>query len=228
MAAAAAVPTGAVYHGASREIDAIGGVLYESEVETLPADAFHELLTHNPFSIHSVMIRRSALTAIGLLDVRLRSCEDWDLWIRLAAAGCEFVPVPEAVAIYRRYAGSKSTRYEWTWRLGLAVIEKHRGTHSNCARCRRSATRGVRIWGIWCFDQMSADLAAHRQRGETWSGVVKALRAAYQQPRLAGLLLQGACDRLPRMAMKLPRRVLGNAYRRLESALGARQASVRG
>jgi len=226
MAVAAASPTGTVFHGGSREVDTGGRLLHETPVEPLPADAFHALLTHNPFSIHSVMIRRSALVAIGLLDVNLRSCEDWDLWIRLAAAGYEFVPVAAAVAIYRRYAGSKSTRYEWTWRLGMAVLAKNRGIHPDCSRCRRSIARGVRNWGNWCFDIMTEDLAAHRRRGETWAGVVKVVRAANREPQLGRLLARGALDRLPRMALRLPRRVLGKAYRRLERALAPRRAAL--
>lgn len=35
----------------------------------------------------SALVRRATLIAVGGFDERLRSCQDWDLWIRLEAAG---------------------------------------------------------------------------------------------------------------------------------------------
>jgi hypothetical protein len=37
-------------------------------------------------------------------------CEDWDLWVRLAAEGVGLVPVPHIGAIYRLAPGSMSTK----------------------------------------------------------------------------------------------------------------------
>ncbi|MCG3209576.1 MAG: hypothetical protein FOGNACKC_03203 [Anaerolineae bacterium] len=45
-------------------------------------------------STSTVMAPREALLTVGGFDATLRSCQDWDLWIRLADQ-CRFVAVPE-------------------------------------------------------------------------------------------------------------------------------------
>jgi glycosyltransferase involved in cell wall biosynthesis len=74
----------------------------------LPADSgtlLLELLRRN-FIYNSVAARREALVAVGGYDERLWVGEDWELWLRLAAAGFRFVSVPERLAVYRKRAGS--------------------------------------------------------------------------------------------------------------------------
>lgn len=50
----------------------------------------------------TVMIRRSALALVGTFDPRLRSCEDYDLWLRLAAHS-EVVALAEPLLRKRRH-----------------------------------------------------------------------------------------------------------------------------
>lgn len=64
-----------------------------------------ELLRRN-FIYNSVAARRESLVAVGGYDERLWVGEDWELWLRLAAAGFRFVSVPERLAVYRKRAGS--------------------------------------------------------------------------------------------------------------------------
>jgi GT2 family glycosyltransferase len=59
---------------------------------------------------HAHLCSRSQVQAIGGFDDRWRyGCEDWDLWLRLALAGAEFVRVPRLGAYYRRHEGTVST-----------------------------------------------------------------------------------------------------------------------
>jgi len=44
-----------------------------------------QLLGGNLFATPTVIVRRDCLQEVGLFDARLRTGEDWDLWIRLAA-----------------------------------------------------------------------------------------------------------------------------------------------
>jgi hypothetical protein len=67
------------------------------------------------------------------------------MWIRLAAAGYQFVSVPDAMAVYRCYPGSVSRNSERVWRTGLAVLQRSRAYHGNCALCDRQIARGIRI-----------------------------------------------------------------------------------
>lgn len=53
----------------------------------LPENPVH-LLLWNPLHVCSVMMRRDWQQKVGLFDESLHAYEDWDMWLRLARAGC--------------------------------------------------------------------------------------------------------------------------------------------
>lgn len=53
------------------------------------------------FAIHACIVRRSLVEAVGGFDTSLRTCEDWDLWQRIARTGARFGAIHEALARYR-------------------------------------------------------------------------------------------------------------------------------
>jgi glycosyltransferase involved in cell wall biosynthesis len=80
--------------------------------DPLPEDTetfFIELLRRN-FVYNSVAARRDSLRAVGGYDERLWIGEDWELWLRLAAAGFRFVRSPQ-LAVYRQRADSLMTSH---------------------------------------------------------------------------------------------------------------------
>lgn len=78
----------------------------------LERDAFAVLAERCEPAIHCVVVRRETVLTLGGFDEDLRTCEDWDLWQRIARAGIRFVGVQEPLAFYRMRDGSLSTRYE--------------------------------------------------------------------------------------------------------------------
>jgi hypothetical protein len=70
-------------------------------------DALSTLVLRNPFAIHCALARRSALMVVGGFPTEEPALEDWELWLRLAAAGYGFVHVPEVLAYYCWRPGSK-------------------------------------------------------------------------------------------------------------------------
>ena len=79
--------------------------------EPLPGDSetlLAELMRRN-FIYNSVAARRESLRAVGGYDERLWIGEDWELWLRLVAAGFRFVRVPQLLAVYRQRADSLMT-----------------------------------------------------------------------------------------------------------------------
>jgi glycosyltransferase involved in cell wall biosynthesis len=58
------------------------GILLPKEVRH--GDLYWYFLKRNPLFSNVVVARRQCLLDVGLSDARLRSCEDWHLWIRLA------------------------------------------------------------------------------------------------------------------------------------------------
>lgn len=59
------------------------------------------LLQKNPFAIHTAVVRRSAFGARPVFDETMSAMEDWDLWVRLATAGCRLACHSQPVAVYR-------------------------------------------------------------------------------------------------------------------------------
>lgn len=68
-------------------------------------DPMHERLVYegNCLGPGSVVARKEALLSVGGFDIReaFQGCEDYDLWIRLAAAGYRFHFIEEALAEFR-------------------------------------------------------------------------------------------------------------------------------
>ncbi len=69
----------------------------------------YQLLFENPMNIGNVLLRRSWQEKIGWFDVKLRSYEDWDYWLRLAIAGGKIASIPKPVSYYR-FHGDQMTR----------------------------------------------------------------------------------------------------------------------
>jgi glycosyltransferase involved in cell wall biosynthesis len=60
-----------------------------------------KLLVQQNFIFSSATVRRSVLDRVGLFDTRLRATEDWEMWLRVVAAGYRAVRPPGVHAIYR-------------------------------------------------------------------------------------------------------------------------------
>ena len=72
---------------------------------TLTRLDFPELLLTNDIPTSGLMIRREWLERVGGFDESMHTCEDWDLWLRLAAAGCQLSRVKTVVVAYRIHSG---------------------------------------------------------------------------------------------------------------------------
>ena len=75
-------------------------------------------------AIHATLVRREWLERVGGFDETLHRAEDWDLWLRLAHAGCPRAWVEQVVCCYRMHSG-QSVRDGYALRQGVfAVLDK--------------------------------------------------------------------------------------------------------
>lgn len=72
----------------------------------------------------SATIRRDALERAGLFDEALRSCEDFDLWLRILRAGGRIVYHRRKLVHYRRRPDSLSADPVWMCEHALRVLDK--------------------------------------------------------------------------------------------------------
>ena len=106
-AASVAVTDAWVLDEATGRVRKRSAMAFQDPPEPFPDDAQTLLveLLRRDFIYNSVAVRRDALLAVGGYDERLWVGEDWELWLRLAAAGFRFIRVPQ-LAVYRQRAGS--------------------------------------------------------------------------------------------------------------------------
>ena len=89
-------------YGQARLTGALDRVDIDSYPQSCPSgDVFWQLLTQNFIPSGSVIFRRSCLQTIGLFNPAIAGIDDWDLWIRIAAA-YPVVALEEPVVIWRR------------------------------------------------------------------------------------------------------------------------------
>jgi glycosyltransferase involved in cell wall biosynthesis len=105
----------------------------DAQTATVPSD---DGLVTSPFdtfartcavAIHAVLVPRDAVMRAGLFDTALRTCEDWDLWQRIARLGGRWVHVAQPLACYRLHAGSLSQDMGQAQADGAVVIRRGYG-----------------------------------------------------------------------------------------------------
>ncbi len=126
-------------------VDVASEFVGELPPEPETTDWFHRLLESNPWPPNAVLIRASALEGAGPnpFDLKLRSCEDWDLWLRLAMGGGKFAAADGFIGVcYRKHPQSMSTNPWVMLQTGIKVITQNADRHGNCPLCRISQVRG--------------------------------------------------------------------------------------
>ncbi|WP_293104420.1 glycosyltransferase, partial [Moorena sp. SIO3I6] len=92
-------------------------------IPTAEGDVWQQLLECNPITCSSVMARRCCFETTGGFDPNLRSAEDWDLWIRIAA-NYPFALIKQPLAYYRQLSSSKSKNCQLVEKSLTRIIEK--------------------------------------------------------------------------------------------------------
>ena len=118
-----------VYPNAKIISDASGG---EVEYMTMsPSEGevnFQSLVEQKCIVMTSVTARMSAIRGAGMFDESIRSCEDFDLWLRVVKNGGRIVYHRRPLVLYRRHEGSLSSDRVWMTRHLVAVYEKTAST----------------------------------------------------------------------------------------------------
>jgi hypothetical protein len=86
--------------------------------------SFDSLVRQKCVVMTCVMARMSTIRAAGMFDEAIRSCEDFDLWLRIVKNGGRIVYHREQLVLYRRHEGSLSSNRVWMTRNLLRVFEK--------------------------------------------------------------------------------------------------------
>jgi glycosyltransferase involved in cell wall biosynthesis len=89
-----------------------------------PPEKGPEWLLGNPLAVDSILLRRSWIDTVGPFDETLRAYEDWDLWLRLARAGCRMGWVCQPVSLYRFHGQQMTRDAKRMTEANFAVLDK--------------------------------------------------------------------------------------------------------
>lgn len=92
------------------------------------AVTFDSLVREKCTVMTSVTARMEAIKGAGMFDEHIRSCEDFDLWLRIVKKGGRIIYHRHQLARYRRRAGSLSSDRVWMTTNLLSVLEKAANT----------------------------------------------------------------------------------------------------
>ena len=104
--------------GATAELEFMKVSPSEGEVN------FESLVLQQCVVMTCVTARLSAIREAGMFDESIRSCEDFDLWLRIVKRGGRIIYHRRPLVLYRRHDGSLSSDRVWMTRNLLAVFEK--------------------------------------------------------------------------------------------------------
>ncbi len=156
-----------------REVLPDGADVLVRQTVDVSGDIFHQLLRGNLAIVHSFVSDTAAVRAVGGFDGTLRSCEDWDVWLKLAAIGCSFAPVSGSLAIYRKAPGTVSTNHQRMYDTAEIVVRRHSQLHGRCPICREAATAAMDYWADSYFRwQVSPRLRHGPNRLKTFSDAI--------------------------------------------------------
>lgn len=143
-------PGATVAFGRAIAVDAAGRPTHEQlpelEAGLHTAQALRvELFERNLVPAATVVVWRDALEAVGGFDggPPLPAGSDWELWLRLAAAGHAFVSEPRAVVRYRRHPDALTGEVALLGEAGLAVHAEHAAL-VDLATARRARAQDLR------------------------------------------------------------------------------------
>ncbi|WP_035611435.1 trifunctional glycosyltransferase/class I SAM-dependent methyltransferase/polysaccharide deacetylase [Haloferula sp. BvORR071] len=105
-----------------------GTLVERGEDPSLQGDLFGVLARRCCFAIHACLIRRTLVQELGAFDESMPTCEDWDLWQRVARTGARFGWIPDVLAYYRMRPASLTTDGRQFLTDGLKVIERGHGS----------------------------------------------------------------------------------------------------
>lgn len=187
-AAEAAPDAVASYCGSVRV--APGGHAFLPRFSPEIADAGQLFARRNGLAVHAALVSRDHVEAIGGFDADLRTCEDWDLWQRLAIERGAFVPVPGLHAPYRLHPASLSQQLDQLHADGLTVIGRgfaalrDKGAEAEIAQS--AADQASAHFTLWC-----AAIAA--ARGTQPGMPVRTSIANEEAGPLASMIIEALC-----------------------------------
>lgn len=176
-----AYPEAGVVYSWTSFIDENSNFLFAWEPLYYQGDVYADLLQQNFISSGSnIMVRRQYIQAAGYFDPNLKSVEDWDYYLRLAAL-CPFAVVPKYQILYRRSLQSMTAKVDVMESANLIVIERafQQAPERLKSLKNRTLAKTYQYLAKQCLVNLDDPKAAHKGRQ-------KLLKAVQFYPKILG------------------------------------------
>jgi glycosyltransferase involved in cell wall biosynthesis len=161
LACFARAPDSGFVYGGHLYIDRDGNKTGE-RFEPPGESPYLHLLRRNFIGMHgTVTYRRDLLEATGGFDERLRRCEDYDVYLRMARQH-PIAGYPDLVAAYRLHGDNMSADHRGMLQTVLGVHARHAPAAGDSAEARAAWSEGRQRWRRYYAEEMA--LARYRQR----------------------------------------------------------------
>ncbi len=144
----------------------------------------------------NILARRKAIKSVGGFEPSLKSCEDWDYYLRLAAKW-EFVLVPEPQILYRKITGTMTSKAHTMEAEGMRVLKK--AYQTSFINLQQQKNRSLADFYLYCgglyLNSISSFKDMTQARNRFWQAIrlyPPILLEKYTQILLAKLLLKQA------------------------------------
>lgn len=112
-------------------------------------------------AIHAILVERAVVTSVGAFDTSLQTCEDWDLWLRVARLGDRWIHVDEPLSFYRGSRDSLSKNAAQLLADGKTVIARAFAAHDRVPHAASDqgdtsalgedgVDHAIAIFAFWC------------------------------------------------------------------------------
>jgi len=167
LVAAQASPSATLLVGSWRHVDTEGRVVQGVTNPEVKENALTTLLGGNVAPVMCVCVRREAFDRGHRFDTRLKSHEDWDLWLRLVGTGFEMALTPHGVVNYRGVPGSMSANVVRMYDTAQSVLRRSRPLRRRSLSCNQAwiGSRDAFASKLW-LEHFLPQHAAARSRGE--------------------------------------------------------------
>lgn len=166
----------------------------------------------------ATIVKRDFFKIVGLFDEdpKIQHAEDWDIFIRAAQLGLNFMHLTEATTYYTIPAESSDAKRQMMIRRGLYCLEKHKMYPFVSLPNKHQTFAYYQIW---------LSLLVGLNSSEAVTLFRKTLRSSYSYPLIAFTSLLGlAIPRTRSVIKKCSERLLYKAFR----SVRARQRKLRG
>lgn len=124
---------------------------YKKTFRVIEVNNSREIIWRNCLTGASIMISKQLLSRHGGYDDSLRSCEDFDLWLRLLDAGVVVRDIKLPLYLYRYNENGLSRNYLDISHWELQVLRKY---FDRQGRAFLSSGRDAAIWAFWVIKHL--------------------------------------------------------------------------